>query len=266
MSWISDKSLSLDEQRRAEQEAKIYAEAQRKMLREEQVRADEKRKRDEADAEFRKKTALEKERSGQAVKAHIDDMEAKLRAYEQSPEGIAKRAEKVKSLYAGTREYLEARYGFDAYRFRHRCVTDECHNIYTAEKLIAERYSPDDYFWKRRENPQLEQLLDENDRKRAEYEPKCTPLRDFIIKLRAEQKEKAYEQSRPDIVRTAEKGSEEYLRARYGEKAYRTMLDTIVKELGVSEESAAVYMKENYSEELWKLWEDETIEQLLGNR
>ena len=63
-----------------------------------------------------------------------------------------------------------------------------------------------------------------------------------------------------------EKQRAEYLIARYGEHAYQTMLDMVIKQLGITKYNANVYLSESYSEDIWRSWEDNELEQLLGNR
>lgn len=288
MAWQNPHgNLTDDERRRLEREAQIYAEAQRKMLREEAKREEKQREREERRrAEERSRTEsrrrLEETQRGTQVslqgnshKAIIAAKEEKLRALESSPAVIAHRVKTVKSSHVGSRKYLEARYGYDAYKSEYEDAYKSKHGRFltyvpigdkTAEEIVAENYSQTDRFWKNHECEQIEQLLGSEEHERAEYEPKCKALIEFIEKLKEEQRASSILESRISTIGSSEAGSTEYLKARYGERAYRAMLDTIVKELNINEENAAAYLTDNYSEALWKLWEDETIEQLLGNR
>lgn len=70
---------------------------------------------------------------------------------------------------------------------------------------------------------------------------------------------------RVNLIRSSETGSAEYLKARYGDYAYRSMRAVVIRELELTEEKAAAFLTENYSEDMWKTWEDDDIERLLGN-
>lgn len=133
MAWDNPSGiLSPNERDRLKREAKIFAEAQRKMLREEEQRAskqreaEERRRAAERDREERTRRAEERrarysqpsvQNRGIAIlEERLKAIEEKIRASERTPEGIVYRAEKVRSSYVGSRDYLEARYGIDAYK------------------------------------------------------------------------------------------------------------------------------------------------------
>lgn len=93
--------------------------------------------------------------------------------------------------------------------------------------------------------------------KKAEEAARCDLMREHIMQ---------FKNQRANTVRSTETGSAEYLKARYGDYAYRSMLSVAVRELTYSEEKAAAFLTENYSEAMWKNWEDDDIERILGNR
>ena len=93
--------------------------------------------------------------------------------------------------------------------------------------------------------------------KKAKDEENCKLMRQQIMQLKVRRAERA---------ESCEIGSNGYLRARYGDYAYSSMLKVAAKELGCSEKEAAEFLTENYSEALWKPWEDEDVELFLGNR
>ena len=206
MAWDNPSGiLSPNERDRLKREAEIFAEAQRKMLREEEQRAskqreaEERRRAAERDREERTRRAEERrvrysqpsvQNRGIAIlEERLKATEEKIRASERTPEGIVYRAEKVRSSYVGSRDYLEARYGIDAYKHnQYRLTRGGGYNIHKIEELIAEDYSPDDPNWKRYECAEVETLLSLEEKQRAEYEPKCRTLIDFISKIKAEQK------------------------------------------------------------------------------
>ena len=288
MAWDNPSGiLSPNERDRLKREAEIFAEAQRKMLREEEQRAskqreaEERRRAAERDIEERTRRAEERrarysqpsvQNRGIAIlEERLKAIEEKIRASERTPEGIVHRAEKVRSSYVGSRDYLEARYGIDAYKHnQYRLTRGGGYNIHKIEELIAEDYSPDDPNWKRYECAEVETLLSLEEKQRAEYEPKCRTLIDFISKIKAEQKSvKDADRElmdRAEKVRSSEIGSAEYLIARYGEHAYQTMLDMVIKQLGITKDNANAYLSGSYSEDIWRSWEDKELEQLLGNR
>jgi len=70
---------------------------------------------------------------------------------------------------------------------------------------------------------------------------KCQALVQYVDKFK-----------RVNTVRSSAIGSTKYLIARYGKHAYRIMLDTVIQALNITEQEAADYLTENYSEALWK--------------
>lgn len=94
------------------------------------------------------------------------------------------------------------------------------------------------------------------EKQRAEYEPKCRTLIDFISKIKAEQKSvKDADRElmdRAEKVRSSEIGSAEYLIARYGEHAYQTMLDMVIKQLGITKDNANAYLSGSYENDFDK--------------
>lgn len=72
--------------------------------------------------------------------------------------------------------------------------------------------------------------------------------------------------ARADITESSVPGSTAYLKARYGDYAYHSMLTVVVRKLERTEENAATFLTEHYAEDLWKAWEDNDVEMFLGNR
>lgn len=92
---------------------------------------------------------------------------------------------------------------------------------------------------------------------KAEDASKCDLMRQHIMQLKAE---------RVKRIKAAETGSAEYLKARYGDYAFSSMRTVVIKELELTEEKATVFLQKHYFEAMWKEWEDDDIERLLGNR
>ena len=93
--------------------------------------------------------------------------------------------------------------------------------------------------------------------KKAEEEARCAALRQQLAQVK---------QKKVEHILSFERGSQEYLRARYGDYAYDSMLAVCARELEVTEQDAARFLTENYSEELWRLWGDPIVEELMNNR
>jgi hypothetical protein len=286
--------ISPDERRRLEQEAKIYAEAQRKMLREETARSErqrEKREQEErwkAEREeatrriFERNSTRSQQRTHSTLKERDEAIasaeKAVIHAMENSPEGITNRLAIIRASRVGSREYLQARYGADAYNLKYQEAKETYKSDYgyylplsngwneILVEMIAQSYYQNDMFWKSHECEQIEEQLGKEEHERADYEPKCEFLIEYIAHFKKEQETRNLMESRVNTIRSSETGTTEYLKARYGEHAYQTMLDTIIKELNLSEEMAADFLTENYSEALWKDWEDKDFERYLGNR
>ncbi|SEL58751.1 hypothetical protein SAMN02910353_02952 [Ruminococcus sp. YRD2003] len=178
MAWDNPHgSLSADERLRLEREAKILAEAQRKMLREEEQRAakqreaEERRRADARDREERARRAEEERRyKNQLASERRAQSKARSESYKawlRTPEGDAflnqerykSRAEKVWNAEYGSATYLRNRYGHAYYVIAEiiqnilGCTPDE------AEETISQNYI--EPRWKYFEQPEVEKLLRE---------------------------------------------------------------------------------------------------------
>lgn len=123
-------------------------------------------------------------------------------------------------------------------------------------KRYKEEQKKFDEDWEKRQREMQEKKLAEQ-QKAAEDEEKCKVMKNHIMEQKVE---------RADIAESSETGSTDYLKARYGDYAYRSMLAAAAKELDCTEENAAAFLTEHYSEDLWKAWEDDDVEMFLGNR
>ncbi len=176
MAWDNPSGiLSPNERDRLKREAEIFAEAQRKMLREEEQRAakqregEERRRTDAWDREERARRAEEERRyKNQLASERRAQSKARLESYKawlRTPEGDAvldqerykRRAEKVWNAEYGSVTYLRNRYGHAYYVIAEiiqnilGCTPDE------AEEKIAENYI--EPRWKQFEQPEIERIL-----------------------------------------------------------------------------------------------------------
>lgn len=254
MAWDNPHgTLSADERLRLEREAKIFAEAQREMLRQEQKRAEREAERYSSTSTGHKtesfpRVTISMQPPPPRIPTPAEIAKEERIVREMYEERIAKiRARNALEAPYGSAEYIHSRYGHKTWTTKiaeymedFQCTEEE------AVRLICRSYKEEE--WRAYEIERVEKLL----RERYNYKEDIMYKRGIESRVRWA-KEKTF-------------GSRDYLRGRYGQGIWEKKLKEVQDAQGCTRPEASAILVATYKEEDWRIYENDEVEKLLGNR